>query len=336
MRGQVYKIHSDFYYVQTEQGVFECKIREVLKKQKREVVVGDYVELEQINTDSAQAFISDIFERKNFIPKPRASNITQAIIVSSIKQPDLDFEQLNRYIAHCEYHNIEPILCFNKNDLLEEQDLIEKINKIYEELGYKILYTSALKKVGITPLLEILKGNTTIFCGSSGVGKSSIINMLSKNIDLKTKEVSTKTQRGVHTTRHCEIIPINSDSSVVDTPGFSNLKFNFLLPSEIQFLFKEIHKLASDCKFNNCLHTTESDCSVIGRIENIDNTRYESYLKFVEEAKEYKEKITNRGQKTESRTKVNKNKIMTKISTKKRNTARKTTNQDINKIYEEQ
>ncbi|MDD3236966.1 MAG: ribosome small subunit-dependent GTPase A [Candidatus Gastranaerophilales bacterium] len=335
MQGKVFKIHSDFYYVNTGRGVFECKTREILKKQKAEVVVGDIVELEQENFDSMQAFILKIVPRKNFITRPKAANITQAIIVSALKEPTLDFEQLNRYIAHCEYHSIKPVLCFNKNDLLNEDSTIKKIKSIYEPLGYTIIFTSALEKIGIAPLKELLKNNTSIFCGSSGVGKSSIINIISA-INIKTKEVSEKTGRGVHTTRHCEIIPIDETSSVVDTPGFSHLKFNFLMPYDVQDLFKEIKKHSKNCKFSNCLHKTETDCNVIAAIGEIDKSRYDSYIKLVNEAMEFKTKITYNSQKTESRTKENKNKIMTKISAKKRNTARKTNNQKTDKYILEQ
>lgn len=335
MQGQVYKIHSDFFYVNTDSGIFDCKLREILKKQKQSILVGDFVVLEQVNLDSKQAFISKMLKRNNFISKPKAANITQAIIVSSIKNPDIDFEQLNRYIALCEYHKIRPILCFNKNDLVKDEELINKIIDIYDPLGYKTLFTSALKKIGISELSETLKNNTSIFCGSSGVGKSSIINALSSKLEIKTKEVSSKTKRGVHTTRHCEIINISKNTAVVDTPGFSNLKFDFLMPNQIQDLFSEIKDKGANCKFNNCLHITEIDCNVIQNLDKIHSSRYESYSKFVNEALEYKNKITYSGNKIESNTKLNKNKVMTKISTKKRVTSRKTNRQIIEKSLNE-
>lgn len=335
MQGQVYKIHSDFFYVNTDAGIFDCKLRDVLKKQKQAILVGDYVLLEQINENSKQAFISKLIKRQNFISRPRVANITQAIIVSSIKEPDIDFEQLNRYIALCEYHKIKPILCFNKSDLEKEHELTNKILNIYQPLGYETLITSALEKVGIKELSNVLENNTSILCGSSGVGKSSIINSLSSKTEIKTKKVSEKTKRGVHTTRHCEIINISQNIAVVDTPGFSNLKFDFLMPNQIQDLFSEIKDKGTNCKFNNCLHTTEIECNVRENLNQIDISRYESYTKFVNEALEYKNKITYSGNKTESKTKINKNKVMTKISTKKRNISRKTNKQTIEKSLNE-
>ncbi len=331
MKGQILKIHSDFYYANTENGVFECKIREVLKKQKEQIVVGDFVELEQVNSDSKQAFISKVLKRESFIPRPKVANINQVIIVSAIKEPDLDFEQLNRYLCFCEYYNLRPVLCFNKNDLEGEEDIIANIKSIYEPLEYEIIFTSALEKNGIEEFKELLKDKITVLCGSSGVGKSSLINAIRPDLNIKTKQVSEKTERGTHTTRHCEIIALEESSKIVDTPGFSQLKFDFLLPAQVGALFKEIAPLEDGCKFSDCLHETEVGCHVLANLENIAPSRYESYLQFIKEAKEYKKQVTYSGKKTETSAKFVHNKQVTKISSKKRQISRRKSNQDINK-----
>lgn len=334
MQGQIFKIHSDFYYVETQSGVVECKISGVLKKRKDNIVVGDFVELEQINKNSKQAFIAKVLPRETYIPRPKVANVNQIIIVSALKEPDLDFEQLNRYLAFCEYYKLKPILCFNKNDLEGEEEIIAKIKKIYEPLSYDILFTSAIEGNGIAKFKKLLHNKITVLCGSSGVGKSSLINAINPNLNLKTKQVSEKTERGTHTTRHCEIINLDTDSRIVDTPGFSQLKFDFLMPAEIGSLFREITTIQENngcCKFSDCLHEKEIGCKILESIKNIDETRYQSYLQFVKEAKEYKKQITYSGTKIESKSKFINDKHVTKISSKKRQTSRRKSNQEIEK-----
>ena len=326
--GQIYKIHSDFYYVASDKKSYECKLREVLKKTKQSVYVGDFVEFE----DGA---ITKILPRKNYIPRPSVANIDRIIIISAVKEPDLSFSQLNRYISFARYYNIEAVLCFNKNDLSFDDKMIEKVFSIYEPLGYDIVFTSALEGLGIEEFKELLEGKTSVVCGSSGVGKSSLINAVS-GLNLKTKEVSEKTLRGTHTTRHCEIITLNENTRIVDTPGFSNLKFDFILPHDVDKLFPEINKYRAECKFQDCLHITESGCVVKEHLNTIDDTRYQSYLEFVEEAREYKEKIKYQGTKTETRHKIHNDNVAVKISSRKRQSARNTLKQNIYKDMEDE
>ena len=334
MQGQIFKIHSDFYYVETQEGVFECKITGVLKKRKDNIVVGDFVELEQTNQNSKQAFIANVLKRNTYIPRPKVANIDQIIIVSALKEPDLDFEQLNRYLAFCEYYELHPILCFNKNDLEGEEAIIAKIQNIYAPLKYRIIFTSAIEGNGIDKFKELLNDKITVLCGSSGVGKSSLINAINPNLNLKTKEVSEKTERGTHTTRHCEIISISKSARIVDTPGFSQLKFDFLMPADVSLLFREIVNIQQNngaCKFSDCVHEQEIGCKVIENKNLMDETRYNSYLQFVKEAKEYKKQVTYGGTKTESKSKFINDKHVTKISSKKRQISRRKSNQQIDK-----
>ena len=322
-KGQIFKIHSDFYYVDLRGETYECKLRHVLKKQKQKVFVGDYVEF----SDGA---IEKVLPRKNYITRPTVANVDQVVIISAVKEPELSFLQLNRYIAFAKYHNLNTVLCFNKNDLSNDDKTIEKVFKIYEPLGFDILFTSAIEGYGIDEFKKMLSGKTSVLCGASGVGKSSLINAVS-GINLRTKEVSDKTGRGTHTTRHCEIINLDKNSRIVDTPGFSNLKFDFLLPNEVDLLFPEISQYKEQCKFQNCLHLTETDCAVKAHIGEIDESRYESYIAFVEEAKEYKEKVKYQGVKTETAHKKNNDKVAVKISSRKRQSARNTKKQNIYK-----
>ena len=326
--GQIYKIHSDFYYVDDGTSSQECKIREVLKKQREKILVGDFVEFEN-------GVIKNIIKRKNFIKRPSVANIDQIIIVSALKEPDLDLHQLNRYISLARYFEIPTVLCFNKDDLKWDRHLSDKIKKIYHPLGYKIVYTSATEHKGLKNFEKLLEGKTSVLCGNSGVGKSSLVNAINPNLNLRTKQVSEKTQRGTHTTRHCEIIKINDTSRIVDTPGFSNARFDFLFPADVDLLFPEIAQYRDNCKYSDCLHINEDGCNVLNNIDKIDSTRYESYLAFVDEAKEYKERIKYEGKKQEHSKKMVHNRQIAKISEKKRQSARNTLKQQIYKEIDE-
>ena len=325
--GQVFKIHSDFYYVDTGNGTFECKVREVLKKQREKILAGDFVEFEN-------GHITKILPRKNFIKRPAVANVDRIIIVSALKEPDLDLNQLNRYVSLAKYYNIPAVLCFNKEDLKWEKSLKNKITDIYKKLGFEIVFTSAKEHKGIKAFERLLEGKISVLCGNSGVGKSSLINAINPQLNLKTKSVSEKLQRGTHTTRHCEIIKINDNSKIVDTPGFSNVKFDFILPADVDLLFDEIAQFRDGCKYSDCLHIKEDGCNVLANLDKIDPSRYESYLAFVEEAREYKEKLKYEGQKEEHSKKLVHNKTFAKISEKKRRSARNTLKQKIYKEYE--
>lgn len=367
MKGQIYKIHSDFYYVNIDGDVYECKVREVLKKQKEKIMVGDFVDCTEISQAKNTAVIQKVLPRKNFLTRPSVANVEQVVIISSIKEPDLDFEQLNRYICLAKYHGIKTKLCFNKNDLSEDDSVIEKVFEIYEPLGFQIVFTSALEKFGLEDFMELLGHKTTVFAGNSGVGKSTLINSICPDVNLRTKEVSEKTSRGTHTTRHCEIIEVISIPSplegegriskrgtsfrnsgegsesnkklsksikIIDTPGFSNVRFDFLMPNEVDELFDEIKKYKGQCKFKDCLHIQEEGCAVLENINDIDLSRYQSYLSFVQEAKEYKEKVKFQGTKKETTHKIHENKQVAKISSRKRESARNVLKQNIYKDLE--
>lgn len=314
-QGQIYKIHSDFYYVACGAETFECKVRDVLKKQQEKIVVGDFVEF-------LNGYIEKILPRKNYIKRPSVSNIDQVVIVSALKEPDLDLLQLNRYIALAKYYGIKTILCFNKEDLSFEKHLVEDIISIYKKLGFTVVFTSAKEHLGIKAFEKVLDGKISVLCGNSGVGKSSLINALNPNLHLRTKAVSDKLQRGTHTTRHCEIIKINENSRIVDTPGFSNVKFDFILPADVDLLFEEMIPYRDSCKYGDCLHINEDGCNVLEHFSEIADSRYESYLTFVNEAKAYKEKIKYEGNKIEHSKKMINNKVVAKISERKRQSAR--------------
>lgn len=339
MIGNIIKIHSNFYYVSVADRVMECKVREKIKKEKIDVLVGDFVRVEEVGINSGEGVITEVLERKNHIKRPAIANIDQVIIISAINQPHLDFVQLNRFLTLAELNNIQPIICINKFDLEDIDNIQTKMDKVYKHLGYKTIFTSAIENYGIDNLKTILKDKKSVFCGISGVGKSTLLNKLVANANLRTGEVSLKNDKGTHTTRHVELLQLKDieNTFVADSPGFSYLKFDNILPYEINSFFPEIKELATGCKFSNCLHTHESDCNVIANIKNIDTTRYESYRIFIEEALEYKEKLYQSGHKVEKKTKVKDSnqseKIkLVKFSAEAREKSRKQKNQKLNQL----
>ena len=331
MQGKVIKIFSDFYYVKTDDGIIECKLREVLKKSGLSVLVGDMVIITALQDNSTQGAICEIKDRKNSLIRPNVSNIDQIILVVSMKHPKTPLTNIDRYLAQAKYFNVKTIICANKSDLSNQTEQKE-LSDIYTPLGYEVVFTSALEKTGIDELKEYLNGKTSLFCGASGVGKTSLCNAINKDLSLRTGEVS-KNSRGAHTTRHCEIISVKDaekNFEIVDTPGFSLLKFDYIEPQRVKDFFPEITELAAHCKFSDCLHENEAGCSVLENLDKIEPSRYQSYLDILQEAKEYKKRVQNQGKKTETKVKTINEKFVPKISAKKRDFSRKKAKQMLN------
>ena len=270
--------------------------------------------------------------RKNYISRPSVANIDQIVVVSALKEPDLNLNQLDRYIALAKFHNIKIILCFNKSDLEWDKHIKSRVLDTYKD--FEIVFTSATEHKGLKEFEKLLNGKMSVLCGGSGAGKSSLVNALNPALRLRTGEVSDKLQRGTHTTRHCEIVKINEDSRIVDTPGFSNVKFDFILPADVDLLFDDIAQFRDGCKYSDCLHINEDGCSVLANLDKIDLSRYESYRAFVEEAKEYKERIKYQGKKKEDFKKIINDREVAKISGKKRQSSRNNMKQQLYKEIE--
>ncbi|MDD3593627.1 MAG: ribosome small subunit-dependent GTPase A [Candidatus Gastranaerophilales bacterium] len=333
MTGKVIKIFSDFYYVKSGDFIVECKLREFFKKAGISVLVGDNVEIEDYNPVSNQGAISKILDRKNELARPSVANIDIVVLVISLKSPIIEYKQIDRYLAQAIQFGLNLIICVNKSDLLIKEEK-EDFKKLYEKLGYKVIFTSATKKTGLDELKKEIAGKTAILSGASGVGKSSIINAFDPELSLKTKKISRKTARGTHTTRHCELFNIDNTTSVLDTPGFSLLKFDNMQPKEVEKFFGEIAEYAYFCKYSDCLHVNEEGCSVLENLDKISQSRYQSYLSILEEARQYKEKIKQQGVKTESKVKTVHNKQILKVSTKKRDDSRKKLKQNLSKYFD--
>ncbi len=280
MKGKIIKGIGGFYYVKTSEGLIECKARGKFRHKDMKPMVGDDVEIEVSN---GKGVIEDIFERKSQLIRPTVANVTQAFVVFAVKNPDINFDLLNRFLILCEHNNIEAVVCLNKVDLVSEEEK-EVIKQRIVDIGYEVLYINAKKGIGIEKLRKKLDNNETVLCGPSGAGKSTLINTLTQKYHMETGEVSEKIGRGKHTTRHSELIDVIG-GYIVDTPGFSTLEVNFIEKEELRYSFPEFEEYNNLCKFRGCLHYKEPNCAVKRAVEEgkINKYRYDFYIRTLEE-----------------------------------------------------
>lgn len=285
MQGKIIKGIAGFYYVHVESGhVYECKAKGVFRKDKQKPLVGDNVELDILDEEKKLGHIAAILPRKNDLIRPAVANVDQALIIFAVTKPEPNFNLLDRFLILMEQKELPCIICFNKQDLFSEEEKKE-LSQIYENAGHKVLFSSALYEQGIEEIKELLQGKTTTVAGPSGVGKSSIINRLQPGIQMETGEISEKIERGKHTTRHSEIIPVNENTYLVDTPGFSSLLLFDLEKEELAQFYYEFLKYEPECKFIGCSHTHEPVCGVKKALDEglISQTRYKNYCLLYEE-----------------------------------------------------
>ncbi len=288
--GKIIKALSGFYYVLDENDqITQCRGRGVFRKNKITPLVGDHVVFQAEN--ETDGYILEVLERKNELIRPPIANVDQAILVFSAVEPDFSTVLLDRFLVLIEANDIEPIICISKMDLTNQKvkQQIEESAKDYEAIGYKVILTSTIEDLGVDDLLPLVQNQISVFAGQSGVGKSSLLNVLRPDLELKTDDISTHLGRGKHTTRHVELIKVGS-GLVADTPGFSSLEFNEIESDELSYCFPEIYKAGSNCKFRGCSHTSEPKCAVITLVEQgeIKDYRYEHYISFLEEIKDRK------------------------------------------------
>lgn len=286
MQGIIVKGIGGLYYVDVEEKLYECKARGKFRHKGLKPMIGDEVIIEK---DGLEGVIVDILPRKNELLRPAVSNVTQAFVVITSKNPDLNLELLYKFLLLCEYNRVNPIICFNKMDLDEENSYV--MGKILERVGYEVLYLKAKAGVGVEALKEKIKDNISVFCGPSGVGKSTLLNQVLGREAMKTGDISDKLKRGKHTTRHSELVRVEH-GFLVDTPGFSSLEIDFIPKDELKYLFPEFEPYEHDCKFNNCMHNKEPGCLVKAALQEgkIVEDRYNFYIKTLND-------LTNRGNK---------------------------------------
>ena len=285
INGKIIKGIGGFYYVDTENGLYECRARGIFRKNKITPLVGDRVSISVVDEENKKGVVEEIEKRDTELVRPPIANVDKALIVFAIKNPSPNLSLLDRFIVLAEKENLEIVIVFTKVDLDTDGELLGELKDIYEVSGYKVIPVSNKLKLNIDKIKEELKENTVVFAGPSGVGKSSLLNEVDKNFELKTGEVSDKIKRGKHTTRHAELLKLECGGMVADTPGFSSLTLDDIDESELKEYFIEFDK-HDDCRFGSrCIHENEPSCAVKEAVENgeISKKRYESYIQLLNE-----------------------------------------------------
>ena len=288
MQGKIIKGIAGFYYVHVvESGLYECKAKGIFRKEKLKPLVGDIVEIDILDEAGKKGNIVEVLERKNELIRPAVANIDQALVVFAVTKPKPHFNLLDRFLIMMESKDIPVILCFNKKDIATEPE-IQELKKIYEVCGYEMVFTSALEEDNVDELKRLLQGKTTAIAGPSGVGKSSLINIFQPDAKMETGSISEKIERGKHTTRHSELIWIEENTYIMDTPGFSSLYTNDFEKEELKFYFREFEDYEGQCRFLGCDHIHEPGCRVKEALEEgkIHPIRYKNYLEMYQELKE--------------------------------------------------
>lgn len=289
MRGKIIKGIAGFYYVHVEAcGIYECKAKGIFRNRKIKPLVGDNVEIEILDQDKFLGNIENILPRKNELIRPASANIDQAMVIFAITNPEPNYNLLDRFLVMMDYQDVPTVICFNKIDL-STQSQMDHLRKVYRDCGSELLFISTYDQTGIEEVRNIMAHKTTVLAGPSGVGKSSLTNLILPDAAMETGGVS-RIGRGRHTTRHSEIFHIADDSYLMDTPGFTSMNLPEIEKEQLRFYFPEFTKYEGECRFNGCVHVNEPDCTVKQAVEEerIDKQRYDSYVQIYEELKSQK------------------------------------------------
>lgn len=298
--GLVMRSTGSWYEVRAEDGsVLQCRLKGKFKikdlKVTNPIAVGDKVAYDIENETENTGIIYEIFPRENYIIRQSvhkaahghllASNLDQAVLIATLTFPRTSLGFIDRFLVTAEAFRIPTVLVFNKLDILDNEMIAyqEELADLYESMGYKCLFTSAINNIGVDAFSELLKGKVSLLSGHSGVGKSTLVNAIAPDLDLRTSEISTFANKGVHTTTFAEMFEIDSDTFIIDSPGIKELGLADMKKEEISHYFPEMRELLGECRFHNCLHIDEPKCAVKdGVIEGtIAESRYSSYLSMV-------------------------------------------------------
>ena len=288
MQGKIIKGIAGFYYIYAEDGnIYECKAKGIFRKDNFKPLVGDNVEITVLNEEEKEGSVTSILPRRNSLIRPAVANVDQAFLIFAMENPKPNFLLLDRFLIMMEQQEIPVVICFNKKDVGEKEEM-EKLYEIYTGCGYRVVLSSTYEGEGMDEIREILKGKTTVVAGPSGVGKSSITNCMQGEVQMETGEISKKLKRGKHTTRYSQVIPVEKNTFLVDTPGFSSLYLTDMKEEELRDYFPEFVMYEPQCRFQGCMHIHEPGCAVKKALSEgkISQQRYDNYLALSEELKE--------------------------------------------------
>ena len=293
MKGIIIENKSNIYQVRIDgkNTIYSCYARGKFKKEDISPVVGDKVEITDINEKEKEAVIENIEERKVYIRRPKISNLTQLIFVISSKDPKPDLLMLDKQLVFAEYLKIKPIIVLNKTDL-DKKEEFKNIKQIYKKIGYKVIETEATTGKGVERLEKELKGNMNAFAGNSGVGKSTLINAIFKKEITEEGNISVRNKRGKNTTTATKLYEIDKNTYIADTPGFSTFSINEIESKNLYEYFKEFKQYVSNCEFIGCTHIKENTCGIKKAVEEgkIDINRYKRFCKIYQELKNKEER----------------------------------------------
>lgn len=281
MKGKIIKALSGFYYVASEDEIFQTRARGNFRNRKITPLVGDEVIFESSN--QTDGYLLEILPRKNELVRPPVANVDQGVVVTSLVEPNFSYNLLDRFLVTLEYEGIEPIIFLTKGDLVKDLAAMKAIEETYQAIGYHVI-TSKAEGEDLLELQRYFPERITVFMGQSGAGKSTLLNRIVPELALETGVISESLGRGKHTTRHVELLPI-CDGLVADTPGFSSIDFLEIEAVELPKLFPDFLAVAANCRFRECRHLNEPDCAVKQGVaaNEIAETRYKNYVQFLEE-----------------------------------------------------
>jgi ribosome biogenesis GTPase len=297
MKALIYKSTGSWYVTKTEDGkIFNARIKGVLKisglTSTNPIAVGDVVEMDLENELESTATITTIHDRKNYIARVSphnknqhhivASNLDQSFLFATIRDPKTSQGFIDRFLVSCEAFHVPAVIVFNKADVYKKKEMerFDELKSMYEAIGYKVLLASVVNNLGIDEVKEFLKDKTTLLSGHSGVGKSSLINAIFPELNLRTKEVSDWSGKGMHTTTFAEMFDLPLGGKVIDTPGIRELGLVHITKQELSHYFPEMRNRLNGCHFNNCMHTNEPGCAIKEAVNTgeISVDRYVSYM----------------------------------------------------------